>query len=249
MFKGENGKVTLFIINHLKEYAVIDKFDVQLKNGIPYLTFIERFHDKEHFHLLNNIKAISEFSFYATDHMYYRPDTLMGTVEIYSVMKYGMLLYYNGKKTLVVDSGLVLPNGVNMSPDGKYLYMVNRVKELRVYEIQQDHTVKLVQEVNLETGLDNINIDHKTGDLWIGCHPIGHKIMAYLKNHDHSISPSQVIRIRTNKGLLTDYVEEMFVDDGHMISASASAICHMDGLLIGSVCHSAVYCQVKHLEK
>jgi sugar lactone lactonase YvrE len=170
-------------------------------------------------------------------------------VENLAVMKYGKLIYYNGKKSLVVDSGLFLPNGVNMSPDGRYLYMTNMITQLRVYDIQQDHKVKLVQEVNIETGLDNINIDPKTGDLWIGCHPVGHKMMAYIVNHDNSTSPSQVIRIRTNKGLITDRVEEVFVDDGQMISASASVIYHMGGLLIGSVCHSAVYCQVKHLEK
>jgi hypothetical protein len=57
IFKGENSKVTLFIVNHLKKYTVVDKFNVDLINGIPYLTFIERVQDKEHFHVINDVKA------------------------------------------------------------------------------------------------------------------------------------------------------------------------------------------------
>lgn len=44
----------------------------------------------------------------------------------------------------------------------------------------------------MDTTPDNINVDAKTGDLWIGAHPLSYKAMSYMMNPKTGKSPSQV---------------------------------------------------------
>ena len=44
------------------------------------------------------------------------------------------------------------------------------------------------------TGVDNIEIDPETGDLWIGCHPLAYAILDFFDFFGYA-HPSQVIKI------------------------------------------------------
>ncbi len=63
-------------------------------------------------------------------------------------------------------------NGINVSADGKLLYVSATVKGiLHVYERNiATHDIALKEKLEFHTGLDNIEID-PAGRLYIGAHP------------------------------------------------------------------------------
>ncbi|TNN63004.1 Serum paraoxonase/arylesterase 2 [Liparis tanakae] len=88
---------------------------------------------------------------------------------------------------------------------------------------------------------DNIEVDHKTGDLWLGCHPNGMKLSVY----DPEDPPgSEVLRI---KNIHSDQpvVSQEYVDNGHVLMASTVAAPYEGKLLIGTVFHKALFCDLK----
>lgn len=48
------------------------------------------------------------------------------------------------------------------------------------------------QELKTGTTVDNIFVDHHSGDLWLGCQPVGWKIAYHLQHQSSTTSPSQV---------------------------------------------------------
>ena len=61
-----------------------------------------------------------------------------------------------------------------------------------------DDLLLLFKDVDVGTGLDNIEVDPVTGDVWLGCHPITHAIIDFFNifNWPH---PSQVSRLQILK--------------------------------------------------
>ena len=68
---------------------------------------------------------------------------------------------------------LVFPNGINVSKDGRLVYVAGRDLAHRLWVYDRDpatQALTLREEVFLGTGPDNIEVDAQ-GDLWIGAHP------------------------------------------------------------------------------
>lgn len=132
----------------------------------------------------------------------------------------------------------------------------------------------LNQSVAVGSLCDNIEVDHRTGDVWLGCHPNGLKLLKY----DHEdppgsevsevflflsrcdgctnmvcsgcnvefpdASPLQVIQIK-NIHSERPLVSQEYVDNGRVITASSVAAPHEGKLLIGTVSHKALLCDLK----
>lgn len=87
---------------------------------------------------------------------------------------------------------LNLANGVNTSPDGKLVYVgVTQTGRVNIYSPEG----LLLGALELASGVDNIDMDPTTGDLYVGCHP---KLLDFVrhKGDPEVSSPSQVLRIR-----------------------------------------------------
>ena len=56
------------------------------------------------------------------------------------------------------------------------------------------------------TGVDNIEIDRETGDLWIGCHPLAYAILDFFDFFGYA-HPSQVPTHEYDMGTQVDNIE------------------------------------------
>lgn len=222
------------------------------------------------FKSINNLALTGLDQFYVTNMLQSTHWALMN-LELAVPLGTGSLLYYDGKKARVAVPKLKAPNGVDLSRDGKQLYVATTQDEvLHVYRRFDNNTVALLEEQTLGTGMDNLNVDKVTGDIYIGSHPITYKILMNMNDRKH-LAPSQVIRVKVNDGSkpllqkvsekVSEYlhsdkktekvpvileVTEIFTDDGRLLSGATAAVRLGNKLVIGSLTDKAVICHVSY---
>lgn len=62
---------------------------------------------------LNDLVAVSDTTFYYTNFLY------SSELELLLQLKWGSVGFYDGKDSQIVASGYLIPNGINVSPDGR----------------------------------------------------------------------------------------------------------------------------------
>lgn len=228
LFQTEDGRKILFVINHrMREpRQVVERMEWRNDS----LIHLETIADEKFMTSPNDLAATGERSFYVTNDHYYSEPGLGRTVEEYLQRAISFVNYYDGTSFKKVADHIAYANGVQVSPNGQIVYVASVIgRKVLVYKRKSDDSLELSSEVNVETGVDNIDLD-ENGDLLIGCHPQLLKFVAHGKD-PKNFSPSQVIKI--NK---TDFsVEEIFLHDGSIYSGSTVAANYQNKLLVGSV--------------
>lgn len=181
----------------------------------------------------NDVVAVSANQGYVTnDH-----GTRKGfkrTLEDYGRLPFSSLLYFDGKRFTTAYGGLRYGNGVNISNDGKQLYLAETTGR-KVLTFDRDAatgSLTLVNTFQLDTGVDNIDVD-ANGHLWIAAHP---KLLAFVGHAKDSTkkSPSQVLRL-TPLDTEGFQVTEVMMEDGRQLSGSSIAVRYKDELFVGGV--------------
>lgn len=234
--------VTLMVINHGGETEAVEIFE--FTPGTNVLKHIKSVSTQGKG--LNDITAVGKDSFYGTQDLEYRFKTVMSFIELGGLLALGKVWYFKGQDMKLALSGLWGPNGINVSPDLRYVYVAEFFnKNILTYKRNDDGSLQLVKKLFIDTNPDNIEVDPKTGDLWIGCHPRIYAMMDYLTKYDgKSITPSQVLKIKTEKGVTTSDITEVFLDDGKFCSASSTASYYKRRMLLGTVASELVLCDV-----
>ncbi|XP_055342129.1 serum paraoxonase/arylesterase 2-like [Paramacrobiotus metropolitanus] len=244
----EDGKIYLYAVNHppFNEHPpadTVEKFLWDVDKGV--LNHEKTFSDPE-FVGLNDLVVVKMDQFYISNMQTFRSKVLR-ELEIYLFFVPAQnVLYYDGKKATVVLPGMFGANGVDVSPDQKFLY-VSEVTKKRIssYRIENPTTLVLEDTKYLGSSPDNINVDHGTGDLWIGAHPSILQLSKRLSNPTERYpSSSQVIRVTAKDGKFLE-TYQVFADNGHQISSSSSAAFHKgsNAFLIGTVDDKAMICK------
>jgi len=92
--------------------------------------------------------------------------------------------------------------------------------------------LKLLDKLNLQSGLDNIHVDDED-NLWIASHPKMLKFIGHAKDSTNK-SPSQVFKLTPSTN--TNYlVEEVYLNEGEQLSGSSVAVQYKNELLVGVV--------------
>jgi arylesterase / paraoxonase len=225
-----DGATTLFVINHAGGRHSIEIYDVE---G-PRLTHRRTLTDPA---LVspNDLVAVSPSQVYVTnDHGH--PTGVLRTVEEYLRRPWANVVLWDGQRFREAAAGIQLANGINVSPDGRSLYVVSSIGgTVRVYERDvATGDLAFRHAIPLHSGGDNLEID-ADGTLWVGSHPQLLKVIRYMAGgREHS--PSQVLRVvpRPDGGDVT----EIYLDDGHQLSASTVAAVFGKRLLIGPLADS-----------
>uniref|UniRef100_A0A4W5KBW1 Paraoxonase n=1 Tax=Hucho hucho TaxID=62062 RepID=A0A4W5KBW1_9TELE len=231
--------IRLFVVNHPQHYtSQVEIFlFVEEDNTIVHLKTIK--HDL--LHSVNDIVAVGVESFYATnDHFY--PSEVLHMLAVFLGLPWADVVYYSPGGVKAVGDGFLSANGINMSPDKRYLYVSAILDhEIAVFEIKKNKDLVHVKSVAVGSLCDNIEVDHVTGDVWLGCHPNGAKVAVC----DPEDPPgSEVIRIRdihSEKPVVT----QVYADDGSVLIGSTVAAPYEGKLLIGTVYHKALLCDLK----
>jgi arylesterase/paraoxonase len=177
----------------------------------------------------NDVVPVGPDSFYVTnDHG--SGGEFGRKLEDYLHLARANVLYYDGAKFSEVAGGLRYANGINISPDGKQVYVAATTdRSVYIYDRNpEDGSLKESQEVFTGTGVDNIELD-ADGNLWVGAHP---QLLTFVKHADDPAnkSPSQVLKLSPDFS-----IEEVFLSDGSDLSGSTVAARAGQRLLIGSV--------------
>ena len=222
-----NGK-SLFVVNHRQDGHFVEIFDFK-DNGLIHRESIQG----SLMHSPNDVIPVGPRTFYVTnDHG--NSSDLGRVVEEYLQLARSLVLYYDGDDFRIVAEGFAYANGINLSSDGKTVYVAATVgQEVCVYDRDRGTgDLKLRHAIELGTGPDNIEVDER-GNLWIGCHP---KLLTFVKysKDPEELSPSQVLKVTVQKpGLYT--VAEIYLNSGEPLSGSSVAAVFGDTMLIGSV--------------
>ena len=229
LWVGKDGRDVLFVVNHPAGATVprantVEIFDLSGSALVHRATLVDPL-----LVMPNDLVAVGVDRFYLTNTHRHPPGT-MQTVETYLQLPGAQVLFYGEGGFRPVLDDVIIPNGINVSPDGRTLYVASTSgRVLRMYD-RDPATDRLAfrNEVFLDSGPDNIEVDEQ-GDLWIGSHP---KMLRIDKHRADpaELSPSQVLHV-TKEGK----VDEVYLDDGSKVSGASVGAVRGRRLLIGEI--------------
>lgn len=229
-FFSKEGGDYLFVVNHRSDDdSYVELF--QFKNDT--LFYKKSFSDRLLFSP-NDVVGVDSNQFYVTnDHGTKKGKGRMA--EDYLRLPWSYLLYYNGAQFTKAYEGLTYGNGVNVSNDGSKLYVTHTTgRELLTFSRnKQTGELKLLDKLNLESGLDNIHVDDED-NLWIASHPKMLKFVGHAKDSINK-SPSQVFKLTPATAGTNYTVEEIYLNGGEQLSGSSAAVQYKTDLFVGVV--------------
>ncbi|XP_075684876.1 serum paraoxonase/arylesterase 2-like [Rhinoderma darwinii] len=233
----KDDSVYLFVVNHPHHKSTVEIFRfAEEENVLVYLKTIKH----PALHSVNDVVAVGPESFYATND-YYFTDFIMRYVELFIGLTWTNVVYYSPGEVRQVATGFYSANGIAMSSDQKYIYVADVTGHtVNVFEKHANWSLSPVKVVQLETLLDNLSVDPVTGDVWTGAHPNGFKLVNY---NTKDVPWSEIIRIQ-NIHSDNPIVTTVYANNGSVIQASTCAVVYDNKLLVGTVFHKALYCQL-----
>lgn len=233
LFIDEAGERSLFVVNHpaggSDEVVILDV------DGRGRLSYRRTVSDPLMTNL-NDVQPVGRARFYATnDHAAETSRAL----QDFLMLDRTNLVYFDGSQARVAAEGLTYANGVNVSSDGKEIYVAETLdRALRVYRRELGSgDLELTEIVQLDAGADNIDV-LEGGDLLIGAHP---KILDFASHAEDpsTLSPSQVIRVsRGEDGNWS--ARTLYLNRGDQVSGVATAAGYRDMMLLGPVFQSRI---------
>ncbi len=228
LFQTPEGKKILFVVNHRPSGNFIEIFEYRNDSLIHLKSVADELIISP-----NDVVGVGEGSFYVTNDHNEGISTWRGIKDVLRIGT-GNVCYYDGVNVRATSiKGVKYANGINISKDGKELYLASTTgKTVSVYDRDiASGQLTLTSEIDTDTGVDNIELD-ADGGLWIGCHPKLLKFVSHAKD-ESALSPSEVIRLKKQDGKFVQ--ETIYSNDGSEISASSVAAAYKDNLLIGPV--------------
>ncbi|KAM7383641.1 hypothetical protein PAMP_003276 [Pampus punctatissimus] len=98
-----------------------------------------------------------------------------------------------------------------------------------------------INSVGVGSLCDNIEVDHRTGDIWLGCHPNAMKLSKYDPEDPPDSEVLQIKNIHSQQPV----VSQVYADNGNVIMGSSVAASYERKLLIGTVFQKALLCDLK----
>lgn len=236
-FTDEDKTVYLLVVSHPNYKSTVEVFKFQeQERSLLHLKTITH----ELLPNVNDIAAVGPESFYATNDHYFA-DPYLRSWEMYLGLSWSNVVYYSADKVQVVTDGFDFANGIGISPDGKHVYIAELLAhKIHVYEKHDNWTLTPLKVLDFDTLVDNISVDPVTGDLWVGCHPNGIRIFYYDSKNPPG---SEVLRIQN---ILSEEpkVTVVYAENGTVLQGSTVASVYKGKLLIGTVFHRALYCDL-----
>ncbi|KAM9077556.1 LOW QUALITY PROTEIN: serum paraoxonase/arylesterase 1 [Megaptera novaeangliae] len=233
-FTNEDNTVYLLVVNHpdFKSTVELFKFQEEEKSLLHLKTIKHKLLPN-----LNGIVGVGPEHFCAiNDHCFVDP--YLRSWELYLGPAWSFVVYYSPNEVRVVASGFDF-GGINISPDGKYVYISEVLAhKIHVYEKHANWTLTPLKPLDFNTLMDNVSQDPVTGDLWVGRHPNGMKIFFYDPENP---TGSEVLQIQK---ILEEPKVTVVAENGTVLRGSTVASVYKGKLLIGTVFHKALYCEL-----
>ena len=227
LYVAADGTRTLMVVNHTTPASLdtnwqanaVEIFDVTGEGAALALRH-RRTVSAPEMSAPNDLVAVSPDSFYVTNMVGSTSGLGLG-LEMFLGLKRGAVLYFDGAKMVRAVEKLSYPNGVNISADGKTVYVAESGgRRLSAYARDAaSGALTLAQDGFFGTGLDNIDVA-PDGALWIGAHP---RMVDFLYHAQDPAqrSPSQILRVEPQAG---GAARTLYTDMGAEISAVSAAV-------------------------
>lgn len=227
LWRGEDGRKRLFVINHtIAEGHKVEIFDVGFGGALLHVETVA-FDDMRS---PNDLLGVGPRSFYVTNDRGFTGG-IMETVEAYLALPASSLAYYDGQSGSIAAKGLTYANGVNMSADGRAVYVSELLRRrVTVYSRNTETgALSLLRHYPVNTGPDNIEVS-SDGAIWVSGHS---KIFDFVKHVEEAsaIAPSHVIRVNPATG----ETEDMLIDTSGILNGSSVGAATSDTLVVGAV--------------
>lgn len=233
LFRGGDGKKALFVISHAGGKHSVEIFDVE---GAT-LTFRRTVTDPAMVSP-NDIVGIGPDAFYVSnDHA--NPMGWMRTAEDYLRLRQTTVQFFDGQTFTTALSGIGGANGINVSADGKSLYL-SAASELTVYVYDRDlATNKLTQRaaVAVPGFADNLEM-LANGDLLLGLHSKVLELVAHIADPAKP-SPSHIMHLRAD-GKGSFIPQTVYYNLGDEISGVSVGASVDKRLLIGAIIEAKI---------
>jgi arylesterase/paraoxonase len=230
LWREPDGHDVLFVVNHPAPGQGWPQHTVEVYDVGPTTLIHRATLTDPRLVMPNDLVAVAADRFYVTNTHQHPPGTLQ-TLETYLQLKGAEVLAYGpgGFSTAIPE--LVFPNGINVSPDGRTVYVAAVTdRTVRAYDRNPATDILTFRTtIPIATGGDNIEVDDE-GTLWIGAHPKLLAVPRHMKDPS-SPSPSQILRVSADG----QQVEEVYLNDGQPISAASVAARRGNRLLIGQI--------------
>lgn len=229
LYIDDEGRRTLMVVNHADGVHTIEMFDVDDDGILSHRATVA----DPKLVSPNDVQPVGHSAFYATnDH-----GTGSATGQLLHdalLLAQANLVYFDGQSMRVVADGFSFANGVNVSPDGKSVYVAETIgMALRIFQRDiESGDLTPFDFVALGTGLDNVDVS-PDGTLLIGAHP---RLIDFLSHasDENVLSPSQVVRLTPREGG-GGTADTIYLNLGDQLSASATAAAYGDTMLVSGV--------------
>ncbi|XP_072506838.1 serum paraoxonase/lactonase 3-like [Notamacropus eugenii] len=234
-FIDKDNAVYLYVVSHPQKKSTVEIFQFE-GDSLFHLKTIKH----ELLSSVNDIVVLGPEQFYATNDHYFTND-ILGQLEMYLDLQWTNVIYYSPGEVKEVANGISFANGISISPDKKYVYVAALMSQ-NIHIMKRHDNWNLTQEkvLHLGTLVDNLSVDPATGDVWAGCHPNGLKLLKY----DPADPPgSEVLRIQN---ILSEKptVTTVYANNGSVLQGSTVAAVYHQKMLVGTVFHKALYCDL-----
>lgn len=233
LYRGADGKRTLFVINHAGGKHSIELFDVAgatltHRRTVTGAALVAP----------NDLVGVGADAFYVSnDHG--NPTGWMRTAEDYLRLKLSTVQYFDGNAFSTALENIGGANGINVSADGRSLYL-SAASELTVYVYDRDPATAALKQraaVAVPGFADNIDV-LANGDLLLGVHTKIFDLLAHVGDAAKR-SPSHILHLRADsKGSFAP--ETIYYNDGAELSGASVAAASGKRLLIGPIFEAKV---------
>tara|TARA_R110002110_G_scaffold183726_2_gene390426 strand:+ start:826 stop:1920 length:1095 start_codon:yes stop_codon:yes gene_type:complete len=227
LYIGPDGARRLFAVNHpARGGERVEIFNVDGEGGLVHVKSVA----SPLFASLNDVLGVGPDAFYATnDHG--RAGNFGRAIDDALLLRNANVVYFDGNHATVAADRISYPNGINMSPDGKTVYVASTLgMSLHIYaRDEKTGALEGIDNARLGTGVDNIDVQ-ADGTLLIGAHP---KLLAFLRHASDpaALSPSQVVRVEPD----SKKAATIYLNLGEEISGISVAAGYGDIMLLGQV--------------
>lgn len=155
------------------------------------------------------------------------------------------LLFFDGEKFRVVDSGIASGAGIAMSLDGAQIYVSETAgNRIRVYSRKPaSGDVQLIEKIDVGSAPDNINVAGD-GSVWIAAHAVTPALIRHFGDAK-KLAPTQIFRLLPGATGATR-LTEIYLNAGEQISAGSVAASFGSEMLVGSITdHKILRCRIQ----
>ncbi|OQV11762.1 putative Serum paraoxonase/arylesterase 2 [Hypsibius exemplaris] len=241
----ESGQTYVYVVNHAPntQSPPSDTIERFLLNADGQgLTWEKSFRDSE-FLGLNDLVVVGKDKFYTTNSFTMQSKLLRELEMIFFMVPLQNVVYFDGKQGTVVLNGRYGSNGINVSPDKKFLYLSELTKKrISSFRIVSSLKLEPIDTKYLGSLPNSVDVDPETGDLWVGAFPSGLAGYANWLGFANQI-PSQALRIGVKDGKFAGSAE-IYSDDGSVLSGASVVVPYKRAILLGTTDNKLLHCQL-----